>query len=260
LKTPRHPAVNGKSAPSLTAARDGQIVQNQILLALPVAMRSTLGKKLKFEVLPKNSRLHEMAEPTANAYFLTSGLASLLNVSRGGKSVEVGLVGREGFVGVALTVGLSTSHTRAVMQVAGTGFRISANDLRTAMHHSADLSERLNRFSLQLAMQATQIAACNRLHDVDARLARWLLMSQDRLGSDLFALTQESLASMLGTRRATVTEAAGILQRANLISYRRGVLKISDRAGLLKTSCDCYQKMLRLERQWKFEARRKREQ
>ena len=139
-----------------------------------------------------------------------------------GKSVEVGLVGREGFIGLPATAGFATSPTRVVMQVEGNAFRISAADLKECLHKSAALELALTRFSQTLTLQATQIAACNRVHEVDQRLARWLLMSLDRLGGNSVPLTQDSLASMLGTRRASVTVAAGILQRAGLITYRRG--------------------------------------
>ena len=170
-----------------------------------------------------------------------------------GKSVEVGLAGKEGFVGVPLLAGFSTSPSRVVMQVDGNAFRISPVDLQDVLEVCPNLNRNLQRFGQVLGMQATQVAACNRLHEVDQRLARWLLMSQDRLSGDVVPLTQETLSNMLGTRRASVTEAAGILQRAGLITYHRGDVKIDDRRGLEAASCECYFAMKRLAEKWSGE-------
>jgi CRP-like cAMP-binding protein len=173
--------------------------------------------------------LHEPGEPIKFGYFLNSGLASVLTVLAEGKSVEVGLTGKEGFVGLPLLVGFSTSPTRTVIQIKATGFRISARILEQVMRQSSGLVNRLQRYVQILGMQGTQVAACNRLHEVDERLARWLLMCQDRIGSNFVPLTQEFLAHMLGTRRASVTVAAGMLQKAGLITYQRGHVNIVDR-------------------------------
>jgi len=172
-----------------------------------------------------------------------------------GKSVEVGLAGKEGFVGLPLVVGLSTSPTRVVAQVAGSAFRIRASDFMLALRRCPQLERQLNRFTHAMAMQATQVAACNRAHEVDERLARWLLMSQDRLGGDLIPLTQEFLAHMLGTRRASVTVAAGILQKAGLIKYTRGAVNVVNRAKLEDASCECYQSMVRQSNNWELESK-----
>ena len=197
--------------------------------------------------------LNEIAEPIEWAYFVNSGLASFLNVMADGKSVEVGLAGNEGFVGVPLLAGFSTSPYRVVMQVDGNGFRISPVDLQDVLKVCPTLNRNLQRFGQLLGMQATQVAACNRLHEVDQRLARWLLMSQDRLSGDVVPLTQETLSHMLGTRRASVTEAAGILQRAGLITYHRGDVKIDNRRGLEAAACECYSAMQRLAEKWRSE-------
>ena len=207
-----------------------------------------------FAELPKHTLLNEIGEHIEWAYFINSGLASFLNVMGDGKSVEVGLTGKEGFVGVPLLAGFSTSPSRVVMQVDGSGFRISAVDFQEVLKACPSLNRSLQRFSQVLGMQATQVAACNRLHEVDQRLARWLLMSQDRLPGDVVPLTQETLANMLGTRRASVTEAAGILQKAGLITYRRGDVKIDNRRGLEAASCECYVAMRRLADKWRSEA------
>jgi CRP-like cAMP-binding protein len=154
--------------------------------------------------------------------------------------VEVGLIGKEGFSGTPLVAGFRTSHTRTVVQGDGAAFRIDADALRAALPKCPTLERQLNRYAQLLAVQVTQVAACNRLHDVNERLARWLLMTQDRVGSENLPLTQEFLAQMLGTRRSSVTVSAGALQKAGLISYTRGNVTIHDRRRLEEASCDCY--------------------
>ena len=141
------------------------------------------------------------------------------------------------------------------MQVAGSAFRIRARDVGSALRACANLEQSLLRYTQELTMQATQVAACNRLHEVDERLARWLLMSQDRLGGDDVPLTQQFLAHMLGTRRASITVAAGVLQKRGLISYNRGKVKIKSRGRLRDASCECYEKMNRQSRKWQTESR-----
>ena len=153
------------------------------------------------------------------ATFMNSGMTSILTVLAEGKSVEVGLTGKDGFVGLPLIVGFSSGPTQAVVQIAGSAFSIGARAIGQIVRQCPALANRLQRYVQMLAMQGTQVAACNRLHEVDERLARWLLMCQDRIGSNLVPLTQEFLAHMLGTRRASVTVAAGILQKAGLITY-----------------------------------------
>jgi CRP-like cAMP-binding protein len=198
--------------------------------------------------------LNEMGEPIEYCYFVNSGLASILSVTADGKSVEVGLTGKEGLVGLPLVVGLRTSATRVVVQVAGTAFRLSAANMMRVLRKCTQLEKRLNRYSQELGMQSMQVAACNRLHEVPERLARWLLMSQDRIGGDLVPLTQEFLAHMLGTRRASVTVGAGILQKAGLITYTRGAVTIVNRGNLEDAACECYKVMTRQSRNWRNES------
>ncbi|MFZ3217092.1 MAG: Crp/Fnr family transcriptional regulator [Candidatus Acidiferrales bacterium] len=174
----------------------------------------------------------------------------------GGKSVEAGLAGKEGFAGLPLAVGLKTSSTQVLMQVAGSAYRIGATDFLDVLSRSPELAKSLNRYAQNLGLQAVHVAACNRLHEVDERLARWLLMSQDHLGGDVVRLTQEFLAHMLGTRRASVTVAAGILQKAGLITYFRGNVKIDDRAGLEAAACECYAAINQQSEKWEEEAKR----
>jgi CRP-like cAMP-binding protein len=231
-----------------------QALANEILLKLPRNIANNLVGKSRLVQLPIHSVLNEVNEPIQFLYFINSGLASVLNVLQDGKSVEVGLTGREGFVGVPVIAGFKSSPTRVIMQIEGTAYRVSAKDLQAAMKSSPVLEDQLVKYSQELALQAAQIAACNRVHEVDERLARWLLMSQDRIGGSLIPLTQEFLAHMLGTRRASVTVAAGILQKAGLISYVRGNLKIEDRERLESAACECYATLTRQLKAWKSES------
>ena len=231
-------------------------VQNLILLGLPADELNGATKKLEFVDLPTHSVLHEAGEAVTHAYFINSGLASVLNVMTDGKSVEVGLAGKEGFIGLPLVVGLSTSPTQVIMQVAGSAYQMTTADFKEILPHTPALEKSLNRYAQSLGMQATHVAACNRLHEVDERLARWLLMSQDRLGGDIVPLTQEFLAHMLGTRRASVTVAAGILQKAGFITYNRGSVRIDDRSGLEDAACECYASIKQQSERWEKELSR----
>ncbi len=199
-----------KFAATLADGDRGKI-QNAILLGLPRKERASVLSRSEFIPLPARTLLAEMAEPIEFCYFLNSGVVSIIHVMTDGKSVEVGLTGKEGFVGLPLIVGYSTSPTRAIVQIEASGYKLRAQDLKNALRTCPKLDEGLHRYSQELALQAIQIAACNRLHEVDERLARWLLMSQDRVGKSTFQLTQEFISHMLGTRRASVTVAAGIL-------------------------------------------------
>jgi CRP-like cAMP-binding protein len=244
-KSVTKPAVNGIN---------GQQVQNKILLSLPKRERAALFLKLTFVSLPIRTVLNQIGEPIEFGYFVNDGLASVRSIMGDGKSVEVGLCGKEGFVGVPLVAGFSTSPTRVIVQVAGSAFRVSAKDLLAAARKCPELANALQRFTQELGLQSSQAAACNRLHEVDERLARWLLMSQDRLGSDdVVPLTQEFLAHILGTRRASVTVAAGMLQKAGLITYKRGAVKVESRPGLEDATCECYGIMTEQMKKWQAE-------
>jgi len=153
-------------------------------------------------------------------------------------------------------VGLSTSPTQVIMQVGGSAYRMPAADFKEVLSHAPAMEKTLNRYAQSLGMQAIHVAACNRLHEVDERLARWLLMSQDRLGGNVVPLTQEFLAHMLGTRRASVTVGAGILQKAGLITYTRGSVNIDDRSGLEDASCECYASIKQQSEKWEKEVNR----
>jgi len=210
--------------------------------------------ELEFVEMRSHDLLNEMGEPIEYCYFMNSGMTSILTIMGDGKGVEVGLTGKEGFIGLPLVVGLKTSATRAIVQITGSAFRLSAARALQALNKCPQLSRRLNRYSQELGMQATQVAACNRLHDVEERLARWLLMSQDRVGGEIVPLTQEFLSHMLGTRRASVTVAAGILQKAGLIKYARGSVTIVNRERLEDAACECYEIITRQARNWRNEA------
>jgi len=237
-------------ANSLRPNADGTPLHNKILLALPRHEREKVLPKLELVRLQSRQMLHDVGDTLQSAYFCNTGLISILSVFSDGKSVEVGLIGKEGFLGLPLVVGFRSASTRAVAQIEGTTFRIGADSLQTLLRECPELERSLQQFSQVMAMQATQIAACNRLHEVEERLGRWLLMSADRVGTHTLPLTQELLAQMLGTRRSSVTLAAGILQKAGLISYTRGNVVIVDRPKLEEAACECYVLMQRQIEQW----------
>jgi CRP-like cAMP-binding protein len=249
ITAPR-PNGNRRTIPSSRRDGDGKHIRNEILLALPRAERDAVLPKLEFVRLDLHYVLHEAGETLRSAYFCNSGMFSVLNVTPDGKSVEVGLIGKEGFSGTPLVAGFRTSHTRTVVQADATAFRVDADVLRAALPNCPKLERQLNRYAQLLAVQVTQIAACNRLHEVNERLARWLLMTQDRVGSEHLPLTQEFLAQMLGTRRSSVTVSAGTLQKAGLIAYTRGNVTIHDRRKLEEAACDCYGLLQRQVKEW----------
>jgi CRP-like cAMP-binding protein len=231
-------------------------LRNSILQRLPQAERALILSKAEYLPLPARTLLVEMGQPIEMCYFMNSGVASIIRVMSDGKSVEVGLAGREGFVGLPLIVGYRTSPIRAIIQISGGAYRLGARDLLFALPKCPRLEVSLQRYAQELSLQAIQVAACNRLHDVDQRLARWLLMSHDRIGEATFSLTQEFISHMLGTRRASVTVAAGILQRKGFINYTRGRVTIKDREGLEAVSCECYEGICRQIDAWHRASRR----
>ena len=239
------------SAKSAKRFFDGQEIHNAVLLDLPPREAERVFAEMEFVHIPARMVLNEMAKPINCVYFVNSGLVSILNIMPDGKSVEVGLTGKEGFVGLPVAAGFRTSPTRALAQISGTAFRVAAKAIVNILRESPELDKRLHQYTLELALQGSQLAACNRLHEVDERLARWLLMSQDRVDGSNLMLTQESLAMMLGTRRASVTIAAGILQKAGLITYRRGDVKIEMRAELENAACECYRVINKRLKSWK---------
>ena len=232
---------------------DGNQIANLILRSLPRKECTQVFSPLEFVRLKLHQVLHEVGETIRSGYFLNDGMASVLTVQPDGKSVEVALIGKEGFVGLPVIFGFKTSGLRVVTQADATAYRVEAQFLLGILPESRELEKQLQRFSMMLAMQSTQLAACNRLHDVVARLARWLLMSQDRIGGTALPLTQDFLAQMLGTRRASVTVAAGVLQKDSAIEYSRGSVRILDRPKLETTACDCYEVIERQKKIWQAE-------
>ena len=218
----------------------GNGVSNVILLSLPNAEYRMLRPHLQPVDLPQHEILHEPGEKIEFTYFLNEGMASLVALSRDGRSVEVGIVGKEGMVGMPLTMGLRREIFRAIMQMSGSGLRIRSEVFQEILPSAPTLRSELNRFALMHGMQAAQLAACNRLHDVGPRLIRWLLMCQDRMDSQSLPLTHEFLAQMLGTGRPSVSLAAGILESAGMIQNLRGSVKILNRKSLEEAACECY--------------------
>jgi CRP-like cAMP-binding protein len=231
-------------------------MQNAILRALPRKELRVLQPRLEAVNLPAGMILADTGEPIEYCYFPNSGVTSKLRVMSNGKSVEIGLTGKEGFIGIPLIVGHRSSATRDIVQIAGTGYRIAARHVRGVLARCPHFQRLLHRYAHEFSIQAMQIAACNRLHEVDRQLARWLLMTQDRMQQPTVPLTQELISYLLGSRRATVTEAAGILQKNGLITYSRGRLTIENRQGLEAASCECYQGMNRQLKKWRNEYER----
>jgi CRP-like cAMP-binding protein len=232
---------------------DGNRVYNEILLSLPKNEWDTIFPKLEFVRLNKHYLLHEAGDTLKSAYFCNRGMISILSVFPDGKSVEVGLVGREGFVGMPLIAGFRSASNRAITQIEGAAFRVNAETLGVLLRQCPRLERTLQQVVQIMAMETTQISACNRLHEIEERLARWLLMCADRVGATSLPLTQEFLAQMLGTRRSSVTVAAGILQKAGLIRYTRGNVQIISRSKLEQSSCECFEMMQRQQRKWRKE-------
>jgi len=174
------------------------------------------------------------------AHFPNEGLISLVVEMKGGKSVEAGLVGNEGATGMAAILGLRRSPLREIVQIAGNGFRVRIDTLRKILPVAPNLQGILSGYAAGLAMQVAQTAACNRLHRIEKRLARWLLLAQDRVDSRMVAITHDFLATMLGTDRPSVSLAAGVLQKRELVRYTRGSVHILNRKGLEGFACECY--------------------
>ncbi len=213
---------------------------NRLLASLPHETWRRLAPGLVPVSLEFGAVLHEPGDTLREVYFPVGSVVSLLTLVDGRSALEVGLVGHEGMVGIPLALGLRVSPVRALVQGGGGALRLSAARLRTALPAIPALRRALHRYAAALMSQITQTAACNRFHRVEARLARWLLMTRDRVGAGEFRLTQAFLAHMLGVRREGVTAAASALQRRGLIGYRRGVIRIADHAGLEAAACGCY--------------------
>ena len=215
--------------------------QNHLLDALPQADYQRIAPHLQWVALPLGDVLYESGAKMRYVYFPTTAIVSLLYVMEDGASAEIAIVGNEGLLGISLFMGGETTPSRAVVQSAGHAFRLRADLLKAEFGRFGPTMHLLLRYTQALITQMAQTAVCNRHHSVDQQLCRWLLLSLDRLDSNELSMTQELIANMLGVRREGVTEAAGKLQDAGLIRYRRGRITVTDRPGLEARSCECYQ-------------------
>jgi CRP-like cAMP-binding protein len=214
--------------------------KNRILACLPKEEISVLEPHLVLIDLPRRYMLHEAGQKVSFAYFLEEGLASVVVMLEDGGTVEVGVVGREGMAGLPIIMDTDRIPCQTFIQMAGSGYRLKANVLRENFERLPQLRKMLLRYLQLHLVQASQTAACNRMHEVEERMARWLLICQDRVNSSSINLTHEFLAQMLGSRRSSVTIAAGLLHRSGLIDYSRGQVTICDKEGLKKAACECY--------------------
>ncbi|MGH9571361.1 MAG: Crp/Fnr family transcriptional regulator [Candidatus Angelobacter sp.] len=215
-----------------------KLYRNRILSALPGAEIGRLARHLSPVKLKQEKTLSD--GDITHAYFLEDGIASAVVAVENGDTVEVGVIGIDGVVGIPILLGAGSSPGRTFIQIAGSGFRIDANVLKREFERPGELRRYLQRYVQAFLVQTAQTAVCNRLHTIEERLARWLLTCRDRMQSDRLLLTHGFLGQMLGAPRTTVTLAAGLLHRAGLIDYARGVVTIQNRAALEKTACECY--------------------
>jgi len=213
---------------------------NRLLAALPAEEMEVLRPDLEQVALPFKQTLFETDKPIEWVYFLHRGVASIVQEMGDGTVVEVAVIGPEGLVGLAATFGGGFISAKAFIQVPSEASRIEAGAFRRAFDRCPRLRELVGRYTLALISQLARNSACNRVHEVEQRLARWLLLTHDRAHANTFPLTQEFMAQMLGVARPSVSIAAGVLQRAGLISYARGRITITDRPGLEAASCECY--------------------
>jgi len=237
----RIPSRKEKQLPIRSVTRDPTVrTRNAILAQLPEDEYAALATFLTPVALPLGMQLSEPNRPVDYVYFLNSGLISTDALTEKGESVEVGVIGREGFSGLPAMLGQPQMSHSVLIQGIGEGMRIRSSIVRDEFLKGGTLQRMVHAFAYLQLVQVTQSVLCNRMHEVDARLARWLLTSADRMESESLNLTQEFLAQMLGVQRSTVTVAAGEMQRAGMIGYSRGKINILDRAALTGVACECY--------------------
>ena len=215
--------------------------KNHILAGLPREKYSDLFSNVRLVGLNAQKVLYDVEDDIRCAYFINSGIASLMSLTPEGNTIEVCNVGNEGMIGVPVLLRQAKTPHQVVVQVSGDAFEVSADILRKEFEKEGELKNRLLSYSHALAVYISQLSVCNHFHTVDKRLCRWLLSSSDQVQSESFQLTHESLSQVLGTGRTGVTMAANKLQRSGLIRYRRGQITILNRAGMEAISCDCYQ-------------------
>ena len=213
---------------------------NRLLAALPAAEYGRLHPRLEPVSMPIGDVVYESGSRLDYVYFPTTSIVSLLYVMEDGASAEIAMVGNEGLVGIALFMGGETTPSRAVVQSAGSAYRLPGHAMKEEFVRGGAMQHLLLRYTQALLTQMAQTAVCNRHHSVDQQLCRWLLLSLDRLPANKLIVTQEQIANMLGVRREGVTEAAGKLQSAGLIKYSRGRITVLDRPGLEALVCECY--------------------
>jgi len=216
------------------------IQQNHLLAALPEDIQSRVFPRLEPVTLPLGKVLYESGDTLRHVYFPTDSIVSLLYVMESGASAEISVVGNEGLVGISLFMGGESTPSRAIVQSAGSAYRLPGQQLKDEFNRHGELQNLLLRYTQALITQMSQTAVCNRHHTIDQQLCRWLLLSLDRLPDNHLTMTQELIANMLGVRREGVTEAAGKLQRAGVIHYSRGQITVLDRPQLEQLSCECY--------------------
>ncbi|MCC7327856.1 MAG: Crp/Fnr family transcriptional regulator [Burkholderiales bacterium] len=214
---------------------------NRVLARIPAKEYQRVKAQLEPVAVSFGQVLYEPGAMIRHVYFPVDCLISLLTTVDKRRSLEVGMVGNEGMAGMPFILGMGVSGVRALVQGAGSALRMASGPFRTEFDRNTPLQEALHRYTYALMAQISQTAACNRFHEAEERLARWLLMTRDRVGSDEFLLTHQFLAHMLGLRREGVTEAASELRRRKLIVYARGSIRIIDVSGLKAASCSCYQ-------------------
>jgi CRP-like cAMP-binding protein len=229
---------------SVPTFKIGLPLDNKLLISLPRDHFDRLLPNLSTVSLQQGAVLYEAGDEVDQVYFPHYGMLSLLAVLRDGKAIETATVGNEGVVGAMAGLGLYKSLVRVVVQMPVSVSKIAATHFRSAAAASDSIRNLCIRYNEVLLSQARVTAACNALHPIEARFCRWLLQSADRSASDTVALTQEFLAEMLGVRRTSVTEVARKVQNAGVITYSRGVIKILDRAALMRMSCECYETLL----------------
>ncbi|WP_339081960.1 Crp/Fnr family transcriptional regulator [Pseudomonas sp. TMP9] len=214
--------------------------QNHLLAMLPVAALDRLLPDLELVDMPLGMVLYESGDTLRHVYFPTDSIISLLYVMESGASAEISVVGNDGVIGVALFMGGESTTSRAIVQSAGSAYRVLGKRFKEEFNRHGDMLHLMLRYSQALITQMAQTAVCNRHHTIDQQLCRWLLLSLDRLTGSEVAMTQELIANMLGVRREGVTEAAGKLHRLGVINYCRGLISVLDRDKLERLSCECY--------------------
>lgn len=215
--------------------------QNHLLDALLQTEYDRIASDLEYIEMPLGEVIYESGEQLQHVYFPIDSIISMLYVMEDGASAEIAVVGNEGILGISIFMGGETTPSRAVVQSAGYGYKLKAQLLKNEFNRAGPVMRLLLRYTQALITQMSQTAVCNRHHTIEQQLCRWLLLSLDRLASDELSMTQELIANMLGVRREGVTEAAGKLQRAGLIDYRRGRIKVLNRPALEARVCECYQ-------------------